>query len=88
MYITYLQEDKGRRICELERKLIEYRQTSIYCAAKQKIGSAVEDKRYKNKGRPHKLILVDNDIIDQSDELLSTNKGIFTSRDVLHKLNV
>ena len=48
----------------------------------------MEDKRCKNKGRPHKLILADNDIIDQSDELLSTNKGIFTSRDVLHKLNV
>ena len=48
----------------------------------------MKDKRHKSKGQPCKLILEDNDIIDQSVELLQTNKGIFKSRDVLEKLNV
>ena len=48
----------------------------------------MEDKRHKNKERPRKLISEDNDITDQSVELLQTNKAIFTSRDVLQKLNV
>lgn len=48
----------------------------------------MEDKKHKNKGRARKLILEDNDIIDDSAELLKTNKAIFTSRDMLHKLNV
>ena len=88
VYIAYLHQDKGTRICELERRFSEYPKTTIYRAAKQKIGRAVEDKRHKNKGRPRKLILGDNDIIDQSVELLQTNKGIFTSKDVLQKFNV
>ena len=48
----------------------------------------MEDKRHKNIERPRKLISEDNDITDQSVELLQTNKAIFTSRDVLQKLNV
>ena len=34
------------------------------------------------------MILEDNDTIDESVELLQTNKGIITSKDVLKKLNV
>ena len=48
----------------------------------------MENKRHKNKGRPRKLILEDNDIINQSTELLQTNKRTFISKDVLQKLNV
>ena len=74
---------KGTRICELEKKFSKYPKTSTYRSAKQKIGSAVEDKRHKNKGRTRKLTSDNNDITDQSVEVLQTNKGIFTSRDVL-----
>ena len=81
--ITYLDQEKGTRICDLEKKFSKYPKISTYRAAKQKIGSAVEDKRYKNKGRTRKLIPDNNDITDQSFEVLQTNKGIFTLRDVL-----
>ena len=88
VYIAYLHQDKGTRICELERRFREYPKTKIYHAAKENIGRVVEDKRHKNKGRPRKLILEDNDIIDQSVELLQTNKGCMQIKDVLQKLNV
>ena len=58
---TYLHQDKGTRICELERQFSEYLKTSIYRAAKQKTGSVLEDKRHKNKVRLRKLILEDNE---------------------------
>ena len=50
VYITYLHQEKGTRICELEKKFSKYPKTSTYRSAKQKIGSAVEDKKHKNKG--------------------------------------
>ena len=34
VYITYLHQDKGTRIYELERQFSEYPKTSIYRAAK------------------------------------------------------
>ena len=83
VYITYLHQEKGTRICELEKKFSKYPKTSTYRSAKQKIGSAVEDKRHKNKGRTRKLTSDNNDITDQSVKVLQTSKGIFTSRDVL-----
>ena len=83
VYIAYLHQDKGTRICELEKRFTEYPKTTIYRAAKQKIGVIVEDKRHKNKGRPRKLILEENDIIDRSVKFLQESKGVFTSRDVL-----
>lgn len=48
----------------------------------------MEDKRYKNKRPPRKLILEDDDIIEQIVELLQKTSGIFTSKDMLQKLNV
>ena len=48
----------------------------------------MEDKRHKNKGPPHDLILKNNDIIDQTVELFQKNIGIFALRGVLQKLNV
>ena len=84
VYITYLHQDKGTKICELERRFSEYPKIALYPAAKQKIDRAVHDKRHKSKGRPRKLILEDNDVNDQSVELFQTN----TSKDVLQKLNV
>ena len=83
VYITYLDQEKGTRICDLEKKFSKYPKTSTYRAAKQKIGSAVEAKRHKNKGWTRKLISDNNDITDQNFEVLQTNKGIFTLRDVL-----
>ena len=47
--IKYLDQEKGTRICDLEKKFSKYPKTSTYRAAKQKIGSAVETKRHKNK---------------------------------------
>ena len=35
VYITYLHQDKGTRICELKRQFSEYSKTSIYRAAKK-----------------------------------------------------
>ena len=49
VYIAYLHQDKGTRICELERRFSEYPKTTIYRAAKQNIGRAVEDKRQKQR---------------------------------------
>ena len=49
VYIAYLDQDKGTRICELERRFSEYPKTTICRAAKQKISRAVEDKRHKPK---------------------------------------
>ena len=88
VYIAYLHQHKGTRICELERRFSEYPKTTIYRVAKQNIGRLMEDKKHKNKGRPRKLILGDNDIIDQSVELLQTNKGCMQIKDVLQRLNV
>lgn len=48
----------------------------------------MEDKRHKNKRPPRKLILEDDDIIEQIAELLQKTSGIFTSKDMLQKLNV
>ena len=50
VYITYLNQDKGTRMCELERRFSEYPTTKVYRAAKHKIGSAVEDKSHTDKG--------------------------------------
>ena len=70
VYVTHLHQDKATRICVLERRFSEYPKTAIYGASKRKIGRAVDDKRHKSKGQPGKSILEDNDIIDQSTELL------------------
>ena len=48
--IIYLHHDKGTSICELETWLSEYSKPTIPRAARQKIDSAVEDKRHNNKG--------------------------------------
>ena len=45
----------------------------------------MEDEKHKNKRQPRQLILEDNGSVDQSVDLLLTNKGIFTLRDVLQK---
>ena len=82
VYITYLHQDNDTRICKLERQFSEYPKTTTYQAAKQKFGRAVEDKRHKNKGRPPKLILGDSEC-----RAFTNKKGIFTSKDVLQKLN-
>ena len=58
----------------LERQFSENQKTTFYCAPKQKIGSVVEDKRHTNKGQPHTLILEDDDIIDQTVQLLKKKK--------------
>ena len=45
----------------------------------------MKDEKHKNKRQPRQLILEDNGSVDQSVDLLLTNKGIFTLRDVLQK---
>ena len=80
VYIAQLHQDKGTRICELERRFSEYPKTTIYGAAKKKFDRTVQEKRHKNKGRPRKLILEDSDIIDQSVALLQTNKEFLHQR--------
>ena len=55
VYITYLNQDKGTRMCELEKRFSEYPTTKVYRAAKHKIGSAVEDKSHTDKGQPCSL---------------------------------
>lgn len=54
--------------------LVKIQKTTFYCAAKQKIGSVVEDKRHTNKGQLHTLILEDDDIIDQTVQLFQKKK--------------
>ena len=83
VYITYLHQDNDTRICKLERRFSEYPKTTTYQAAKQKFGRAVEDKRHKHKGRPPKLILGDSEC-----RAFTNKKGIFTSKDMLQKLNI
>ena len=56
VYLAYLHQDKGTRMCELERWFSEDPTTSIYCAAKQKICIVVEDEIHTNKGQPCKFI--------------------------------
>ena len=53
---------------------MKIQKTTFYCAAKQKIGSVVEDKRHTNKGQLHTLILEDDDIIDQTVQLFQKKK--------------
>ena len=90
--IIYLHHDKGTSICELETWLSEYSWiqlvNTIPRAARQKIDTAVEDKRHNNKGWPRKLILDADDITDKSVKLLPKYYGNFTSKDMLHTFNV
>ena len=50
VYITWLHQDKGTRICELEKQFSEYLMSSIYRAANEKLAVQWKIKSIKTKG--------------------------------------